>query len=104
MAAILNFLFMDRLLSKSILCHYLIFFFQIDIDYSFCTPPEFDSNLSLAYECSKYKEKIIVSAREKAAKFRDQSQKNSVDQIFALLDSGKWVPTLNIIIIYYLFI
>lgn len=76
------------------------FFFQIDIDYSFCTPPEFDSNLSLAYECSKYKEKIIVSAREKAAKFRDQSQKNSVDQIFALLDSGKWVPTLNIIIIY----
>lgn len=64
-----------------------MYFFQID--YSFCTSPETDSTLALAHELMEYKKKIIQSAREKAAKFRDQSQKNSVDQIFALLNSGK---------------
>lgn len=71
--------------------------FQIDIDYNICTPLETKSILSLAHEMFKWKDRIIQSTWEKAAKFRDQAQKNCVDQIFALLDSGNLFNLTNIV-------
>lgn len=52
--------------------------FQIHAFYSYCTPLEADSTVSLAHELLKYKEKNIKSTRENAAKFRDQLQKHRV--------------------------